>query len=186
MVACGKTQLELSAWRFVAMRLLRNKHQHLNNPLAIFATCFSNRAVGVKPEPKTFRWWTRNLKFGFQFHRDSLFGQAAYTNNTMLFMIFWTKLFWSRRHKLSDVGAGVENLRHLEPGPEIWLSPPQPCSASKGADTSELQSHHSMTPAQWTWLLCSSVIPENSGNSKAWPEWAMDPRFLLGNPQFFS
>ena len=29
----------------------------------------------------------------------------------------------------------------------------QPASADKGADMSELQAHHCITPAQWTWLL---------------------------------
>jgi len=37
----------------------------------------------------------------------------------------------------------------------------QPASAGKGADTSELQSRHCMTPEQWTSLLCSSVTPAN-------------------------
>ena len=27
----------------------------------------------------------------------------------MFFMIFWTKLFWSRNQKLLDVGAGAQN-----------------------------------------------------------------------------
>ena len=26
----------------------------------------------LEPEPKTFRWWSRSLKFGFRFHGDSL------------------------------------------------------------------------------------------------------------------
>jgi len=34
--------------------------------------------------------------------------------------------------------------------------------AGKGADMSELQAQHCMTPKQWTWLLCRvSVVPEN-------------------------
>jgi len=33
--------------------------------------------------------------------------QATYTNNMMFYMIFWTKLFWSRSQKLLDVGAGA-------------------------------------------------------------------------------
>jgi len=38
----------------------------------------------------------------------------------------------------------------------------QPASAGKGADMSELQAHHCITPEQWTWLLCSvSVIYRN-------------------------
>ena len=38
----------------------------------------------------------------------------------------------------------------------------QPASAGKGADMSESQDHHYMTPEQWTWLLCSvSVILTN-------------------------
>jgi len=37
-----------------------------------------------------------------------------------------------------------------------------PASAGKGADMSELQCHHCMTPEEWTWLLCNaSVIPAN-------------------------
>jgi len=34
--------------------------------------------------------------------------------------------------------------------------------AGKGADMSELQAQHCMTPKQWTWFLRSlSVVPEN-------------------------
>jgi len=34
--------------------------------------------------------------------------------------------------------------------------------AGKGADMSELQAQHCMTPEQWTWLLRSvSVVPAN-------------------------
>jgi len=34
--------------------------------------------------------------------------------------------------------------------------------AGKGADMSELQAQHCMTPEQWTWLLCRvSVVLEN-------------------------
>ena len=53
-------------------------------------------------------------------------GQATYTNNPMFFfMIFWTKLFWSRSQKLLDVGTGggdgAKKLRRskLEPETEI-------------------------------------------------------------------
>jgi len=47
---------------------------------------------------------------------------------------------------------------------EIWpkkaIWQPWLALASKGAGTSDLQSHHSMTPEQWTWFLCSvSVVP---------------------------
>jgi len=42
---------------------------------------------------------------------------------------------------------------------QVW----QPAPTGKGADTSELQAHHCMTPEQRTWLLCSvSVIPVNT------------------------
>jgi len=41
---------------------------------------------------------------------------------------------------------------------QVWQSSP----AGKGADMSELQAHHCMTPEQWTWLLRSvSVVPAN-------------------------
>jgi len=41
---------------------------------------------------------------------------------------------------------------------QIW----QPAPAGKGADMSELQSCHCMTPEQWTWLFCSvRVVPTN-------------------------
>jgi len=34
----------------------------------------------------------------------------------------------------------------------------QPAPAGKGADTSELQAHHCMTPEQRTWLFCSVSV----------------------------
>ena len=37
-----------------------------------------------------------------------------------------------------------------------------PMPAGKGADVSELQAPHCMTPEQWTWLLCRvGVVPVN-------------------------
>jgi len=37
---------------------------------------------------------------------------------------------------------------------QVW----QPTSAGKGADMSELQAHHCMTPEQWAWLSCSVSV----------------------------
>ena len=78
-----------------------------------------------EPEPKTLWWWSRNrsLKFGFRFHihNPSLWGKRV-VQNTMVFTFQWTKLFWSRSQKLSDVGAGAgaKTSRCLELKPEIW------------------------------------------------------------------
>jgi len=36
--------------------------------------------------------------------------QVSYTNNTMFFSIFWTKLLWSQSKKSQDVGAGAKKL----------------------------------------------------------------------------
>jgi len=47
--------------------------------------------------------------------------QASYTNNTMFFSVFWTKLFWSRSQKVQDDGTGTKKIRcpELEPETEI-------------------------------------------------------------------
>jgi len=86
----------------------------------------------LEPEPKFFRWWSQirsqSLKFGFRIHRDSLWGKRVIQIIQCFFLIFWTKLFWSRSQKLLDVGAGTKKFRcpELDPEPEICVPAPQP------------------------------------------------------------
>jgi len=72
----------------------------------------------LEPEPKTCRWWSQSHKFGFRIHRDSQLGKKI-IQIKCFFLIFWTKLFWSRRQKSVDVGAGAKKFRC--PELEIWL-----------------------------------------------------------------
>jgi len=58
----------------------------------------------------------------------------------------------------------LEQANQLEMRPDFWnwvekrsIWQPWPV-ASKGADMSELQAHHCMTPEQWTWLWCSVIV----------------------------
>ena len=114
----------------------------------------------LEPEPKSFRWWNRSLKFGFRFHKDSLWGNLW---GKRLIQIIWCFL-WFFGPNCSGSGAKrLPKLRRpeLEPEPEIWVPVPHPTSLSKAADTNALQSHHFMTPEQWSWLLCSSAISAN-------------------------
>jgi len=67
---------------------------------------------------------------------------------------------------------------------QVW----QPASAGKGADVSEPQAHHCMTPEQWTWLLCGvSVIAANKRWRQVfWKTSVLDPNFQGGgNARFF-
>jgi len=45
--------------------------------------------------------------------------QTSYTNNTMFFSVFWTKLFWSRSQKSQHVGAGAKKIRFPE---QTWTT----------------------------------------------------------------
>jgi len=65
----------------------------------------------LDPEPKTFRWWSRSLKFGFQIHRYSFWDKRVMQIIQFFFLIFWTKLLWSRSQKF--------RCPELEPEPEI-------------------------------------------------------------------
>ena len=51
-------------------------------------------------------------------------GASALYKWYRLFLLFWTKLFWSQ--KLLDVGAGAEIFRCPELEPEILVPAPQP------------------------------------------------------------
>ena len=57
----------------------------------------------VEPEPETSRRWSRSLKFGFRFHRDSLWGKEIYTNIIQCFFPFFGP---------NCSGAGTKKFRH--------------------------------------------------------------------------
>jgi len=80
--------------------------------------------------------WSRSLKFGFRFHRGSFLGKRL----MQIMQYFY--------HFLDQIVLEPESKssRILMPEPEIWVPAPQPCTTSKTADTSEVQSHHCMTP----------------------------------------
>ena len=125
---CLLPQLEVNVWWLVDMLLLRNKDQHLVNPLVRFATGLCNRAVevesgcgggvaglwsptpprAVESEPKTFRWWNRSLKFGFRFHRDSLWGKRV-------IHILWCFLWY---FEPNCSGTRAKSFQMLEPEPK--------------------------------------------------------------------
>jgi len=63
----------------------------------------------LDPEPKTFRWWSRSLKFGFQSHRYSLWDKRVMQIIQMFFRFFGPNCS----------GAGDKNLKMLEPETKI-------------------------------------------------------------------
>ena len=87
------------------------------------------KSRAAKPEPKTCRWWSWNLKFGFWFHIPSLWGKRI-VQTIQWFSVSNGPNHLSRSQKLLDVWAvaGVTNIRCLEPepAPEIWVPAPQP------------------------------------------------------------
>ena len=62
--------------------------------------CCSLLAMAVELEPKSFRWWSRSLKFGFRFHRHSLLGKQEVQTIQWFLVFIWTKSFLSRSQKL--------------------------------------------------------------------------------------
>jgi len=84
-------------------------------------TTWANEAIvrirSVKSEPKqfwmagagakTFRWWSRSLKFGFRIHRDSLWGKRA-VQIIQFFSDFLDQIAPGRSQNLLDVGARVQ------------------------------------------------------------------------------
>jgi len=81
----------------------------------------------VKPEPKTFRWWSWSLKFGFSVSQRYFVGQASYTNNTNILSDFLDQIVPELEQKASRCLSRSQKYScpELEPKFEYRLHSPR-------------------------------------------------------------